>query len=142
MAFSRRSKIKVGVTRPAPDPAAVLTKATLRAADKLNVSRATLAQVLGLSESALSGSYRGDQKIHPRTKQGELSALLVRLYRCLHLLAGGDGTVVKRWMESRNDGLGGQVPGEYIKTVTGLLNTLSYLESLHRRSRGPRETNG
>lgn len=126
--------MKAIATQTGPDAAAVLTKATLRAADNLFVARAALAKIIGLSEATLSRIYQGDRTINPKTKEGELSALLIRLYRSLHPMVGGDSMAVKHWMESRNDGLGGQVPAEYIKTVTGLFTTLGYLDSMRARN--------
>ena len=68
---------------------AVLTKATIRAADRLGLSQKTLANVIGLSESVVSRMRSGDYVLE-RGKAFELAALFVRLYRSLDAIVSGD----------------------------------------------------
>ena len=63
--------------------AAVLTKATLRAAGLLGLTNAALARVVGLSESTISRMAAGDRQFEVGTKPAELAALLVRVVRYL-----------------------------------------------------------
>ena len=63
----------ISSTRPEPDAAAVLAKATLRAAERLGLSRSELGQVLGRDRSSISRSG-----IDPESKPGELALLLIR----------------------------------------------------------------
>ena len=62
------------------DRARVLTKAVRRVADYLSLTHRDLAQVLGHSEATVSRFAQGRVIPYP-SKEGELAALLVRLYR-------------------------------------------------------------
>ncbi|MGF1605376.1 MAG: MbcA/ParS/Xre antitoxin family protein [Rhodothalassiaceae bacterium] len=64
------------------------------------------------------------------SKEFELGALFVRLYRSLDAIAGGDLQVSRAWLQSDNRALGGR-PLDQIKTISGLTNGLAYLDS-HR----------
>lgn len=111
------------------DPGLVLAKATARASVLLGLSGAALARVIGVSEPTISRILRGDRPLPPDTKEGELAALLVRVYRSLDALVGNDDGKRAAWMTSHNRALGG-VPKELVQTVEGLVGTLSYLDGL------------
>ncbi len=111
-----------------PDPTAVLTKAVLRASERLGLRQKELAPVLGVSAASLSRISRG-RVIRPETKEGELAVLVVRLFRSLDALVGGDERAARRWLEADNEHLGG-VPVELIRTVTGLVRVVEYLDAM------------
>ena len=112
-----------------PDPAAVLTKSVLRAADLLGLNDADLAQVIGVSPPTISRCRHGGAGIDPRRKTGELALLLVRLFRSLDPLVGSDATHRKTWMHTDNRALGG-VPAALIRRPDGLTRTLDYLDGI------------
>lgn len=114
---------------PAVDTGLVLAKATARAAALLGLSGAALARVIGVSEPTVSRLLRGDRPLAPASKEGELAALLVRVFRSLDALVGGDDGKRRAWMGSANHALGG-VPRELVQTAEGLVGTLSYLDGL------------
>jgi transcriptional regulator with XRE-family HTH domain len=116
-------------TDPSPDPALVLAKAASRTATLLGLTGAALARTLGSSEPTISRVLRGERGIAPGSKEGELAALLVRVYRSLDALVGGDDRKRAAWMGSYNRALGG-VPRELIQTAEGLVGTLSYLDGM------------
>lgn len=118
---------------PEPDPAAVLAKATTRAAQLLGLSGAALARVIGVSEPTVSRILRGERGLAPQSKEGELAALLVRLLRSLDALVGNDDRRRAAWMNSPNHALGG-VPRELILGVEGLVATLGYLDGMRAPS--------
>jgi hypothetical protein len=108
---------------------AVLAKATGRAAALLGLNGVALAQVIGVSEATVSRVSRGDRPLLPDSKEGELAALLVRLYRSLDALVGNDEASRLAWMRSHNDALGG-TPATLILSVQGLVSTVAYLDSM------------
>ena len=122
----------MGDARPAEhvSPEAVLTKATIRAADLLGLSGTDLAQIIGVSNSTVDRYKRGSAAISPKSKSGELALLLVRLYRSLDPLVGPDAQLRKEWMHSTNKALGG-VPAMLIRKPDGLTRALSYLDRMH-----------
>lgn len=113
--------------KPAPDPAVVLSKATLRAASLLGLTHAALADIVGLSPSQISRIARLEKTFEIGSKSAELATLLVRVYRSLDALVGNDETARKVWMQSHNIALN-QTPLDAIKTVAGLVYTLNYLD--------------
>lgn len=115
------------------DRAMVLGKATSRAANMLGLSGKALAQVVGYSEPTISRVLSGERGIDPKSKEGELSLLLVRVFRSLDALVGGDEAKRHAWMSSYNKGLNG-VPTELIRTAEGLVRTLAYLDGMRAPS--------
>ncbi len=116
--------------QPHPDPAIVLTKATLRAAYQLGLSHKDLAQVLGVSEASVSRLKSNQRAISPQSKEGDLALTLIRIFRSLDPLVGGDPSRGKRWMASPNRALAGQSPKALIGSVNGLARTLAYLDGM------------
>ena len=123
------------MTRPRPAPAAqpkpdlVLTKAVLRAAELLELSSASLARVLGVSEASVSRLASGARSIDPRSKEGELALLLVRVYRSLDALVGTDAGQRKAWLHGANRALNGR-PAELIQRADGLVSVVNYLDAM------------
>ena len=124
-----KASLAVFAPRPVTDPALVLAKAAARATGLLGLSGAALARVIGMSEPTVSRVLRGERAIDPASKEGELAALLVRVYRSLDALVGNDTAQRIAWMTSFNRDLGG-VPRELIQTAQGLVATLSYLDGM------------
>lgn len=114
---------------PKPDPGYVLAKATTRATDLLGLSGAALAQIIGVSEATVSRIRKGEYSLDPDSKEGELSLLLVRVYRSLDALVGTDDQKRKEWMRGLNKALGG-VPLQLILRPDGLVATLNYLDGM------------
>ena len=107
---------------------AVLTKAVLNAADKLDVNGVALATVLGVSEATVSRMKSGDYRLDASRKEFELGVLFVRLFRSLDAIVGGDEAVARAWLANSNLALSG-APAEQIRTVTGLVDVIAYLDA-------------
>lgn len=115
------------VAESAPDPAAVLTQALIAAGKELGLTQAELGAVVGRDRTALNR-----KTIEPGSKSGELALLLIRAYRALFVLVGGDPRQMKHWMHTDNLHVGG-VPAELIRTVPGLARVVEYLDSIRGR---------
>ena len=113
---------------PRPDPEAVLTKAVLRAADKLDIKAKHLASVLGLSETTLSRMRKGAYFLEVDTKPFELGVLFVRMFRSLDAIVGGDEAVARSWLANLNTALDGR-PAEKIRSIAGLTDVIAYLDA-------------
>ncbi len=111
-----------------PDKAAVVTKALIRAADRLDLTNKAVAGIIGVSEATLSRMRSGAYQLQEHQKAFELAVLFVRLYRSLDAIVGGDDKVAARWLRSRNTVLGTEPLGA-IQTVPGLLDVIQYLDS-------------
>lgn len=113
---------------PATDRNAVRTKAMLRAAERLGLSGRQLAEIVGVSEATVSRLKRGDATLEAGTKPFELAALLVRTFRSLDAITGGDEAVARIWMRAANAALAAP-PIERMATVQGLVDVASYLDA-------------
>lgn len=110
------------------DKSLVITKAVLRTADRLGLKARALAHVIGVSEPTVSRMKRGDHLLSEGTKSYELAVLLVRLFRSLDAITGGDEVVSRAWLSSPNTALGA-IPSEKIANIVGLTDVIAYLDA-------------
>lgn len=108
--------------------AQVITKAVVRASERLELSGKDLSDIIGLSEATVSRMRRDEYRLEEGSKEFELGALFVRLFRSLDAITGGDAEVSNAWLRNENRALGGR-PLDQIKTIAGLTNGLAYLDS-------------
>jgi hypothetical protein len=111
-----------------PDRARVITKAVLAAAQRLGINSRALGMVLGLSEPTISRMKSGEYTLATGSKAYELAVLLVRMFRSLDAITGGDEKVTRAWMGNSNTALEG-TPAEKIRTITGLFDVVAYLDA-------------
>jgi hypothetical protein len=112
---------------PASD-SSLVTKAAIRAADKLRINSKTLAGIVGVSQATVSRMRNGRYALEAGSKPFELAVLLVRLYRSLDALIGGDDVSASAWLSNTNTALGA-APIELIQSVSGLMNVIQYLDA-------------
>jgi plasmid maintenance system antidote protein VapI len=117
------------VTTPGVDPGQVLAKATSRAATQLGLTGAALARVIGVSEAHVSRVVSGQRSLPPQSKEGQLAALLVRVYRSLDALVGNDPERRLAWLGSFNRAVNG-IPRDLLVRPEGLAAVLTYLDSM------------
>lgn len=107
--------------------AAVLSKAVTRAAERLGISRALLAKVLGVSPATVTRLFAGHYVLDPARKEWEFGILFVRAFRSLDSIVGADETA-RQWLCSENLGLAGR-PVELIGQTEGLVRVVQYLDA-------------
>jgi len=110
-----------------PDPSSVLTKAVARAAERLDISRALLANILGVSPPTITRLYNGEYKLDARRKEWEFALLFVRVFRSLDSIVGSEQTA-RQWLRSENRGLNGR-PVDLIRQTEGLVRVVHYLDA-------------
>ena len=115
-------------TRSSPREGEVLTKATIRSANKLGLPQSLVAAILGLSPATVSRMAQGTYSLKRHDKAFELAVLLVRLYRSLDAIVGGDGEVARQWLRSPNTALNNQ-PINLIRNIQGLVDVIQYLDA-------------
>ena len=120
------------VQAPAPARGTVVTKAVVKAAEHLGLNARTLGRVIGVSEPTVSRMKGGTYALDEGSKPYELAVLVLRAFRSLDAIAGGDPATVRGWMTSRNIALG-DTPLNRINSVSGLVDVISYLDA--RRAR-------
>jgi len=106
----------------------VVTKAVRRAAQKLGLTHAQLAEVLGVSASTVS---RLESTPLSRPKAIELALLLIRVYRSLIGVVGSDEAAAQ-WLATDNGYLQAR-PVDLVQRVEGLTETLRYLDAMRAR---------
>lgn len=105
----------------------VVAKAFFRAGEKLGLTQGTLADVAGISKSQMSRVAKGESPITGKNR--ELAEYLIRVFRSLDAMTGGDEILGKQWMSSRNTDLGGARPIELIENAAGLVDVMNYLDA-------------
>ncbi len=112
----------------AADEAAVVTKAVLRAADRLGLTNRVVSGILGLSEATLSRMGSGAYLLTPGDKPYELAVLFLRLFRSLDAIVGGDQAAARAWLHSENTALGA-APATLLSSIAGLVTVVGYLDA-------------
>ncbi len=115
------------------DHARVLSIAVQEVARRFDFGSSDLKDIIGVSQSTASRLLSGSYQLAPNSKPWELSALLVRMYRSLASVVGGDDALVKAWIHSPNRAFGGRHPAQEIKRVEGLVRACEYLDSYRAR---------
>ena len=108
------------------DQGRVLAKAVVNASKRLGLSQRELGQVLGVSEAMVSRMKGGGASLGGKSLQ--LAACVVRVFRSLDAIAGGDADTIRGWMGSPNTDLNG-VPKELVASVAGLVDVMNYLDA-------------
>lgn len=116
-----------------PTPSEVVTKAIMRASHEMGLKGTQLARIIGISPSTISRMGAGTHHLTEGSKPYELSMLVLRLHRGLKGIIGEDMNILRGWMQSPNDELGG-TPCEKIQNVQGLVGVLGYIEIRATRS--------
>lgn len=110
------------------DQQRVLAEAVMRAGKALGLSSEQIAGVVGKHRTSLARGH-----LSPDSKQGELGVMLVRVYRSLYALMGGDVANMQHFMVTPNQGTGG-VPVDQIRKIDGLYRVMVYLDAMRGRA--------
>lgn len=111
-----------------PDPNYVLCKALFRAKEDLNLNQAQIGKTIGLDRTSI-GRLENRELLPPDSKTGELALLLIRAYRALYAMLGGDKAAMQHWINTPNLHLGG-APVELISSIQGLIHVVEYLDAI------------
>ena len=125
----RNSAINIDVTHQRQR---VLTEAVVNAAEIMGLNQALLAQTIGISGSSVSRMKTGDYLLKEKSKEWELAALLVRLFRSLDAIVAGDERSLRSWLKGYNSALK-EIPLNIIITVSGLAKTVDYVDAYRAR---------
>ncbi|SOB76078.1 Protein of unknown function [Marinobacter sp. LV10R510-11A] len=106
------------------DDRQVLGKAFCNAAETLGISRADAAGIIGRERTGVARDG-----IDPKSKAGELALMLIRVYRGLYAVVGGDQENMRHWVATDNQYFG-QSPRQMIESCQGLVRVLMYLDAI------------
>jgi len=146
-AFNRKSVVEslllkaegdaLAESRPASkstpeEAAATVTKAVTRAAERLELNQATLAEILGVSDSTASRLVGGTYLLQPSKKrEWEFALLFLRLFRSLDAVVGHERQA-QIWLQGDNRALAGR-PIDLIKSAEGMIRVLQYVDAARGR---------
>lgn len=105
--------------------AQLVAEACGRAAVFLGLSRDEWCAVVGKHRTSIERTG-----LDPKTKEGELGLLFLRVYRSLHALFGGDRSLMRHWLEQPNRGLGDLPPRQLLERIEGLIRVANSLDGL------------
>lgn len=106
---------------------AVLIKGFNNSCKALGLTRDQASSILGVDRATLSRNK--DKGFDPNSKTGELCLQLVRVYRSLYAIAGGDVAFMRHWLNSKNKTLSAK-PIELLTSITGLIQVNMYLDAM------------
>jgi len=106
-----------------PEAPKVLSKAVFNAGKALGLTQTQVGEVIGRERTGLR------QGLDPTSKAGELAILLIRCYRSLYVLVGGDSKAMRHWLYTHNHHLGA-VPREQLNSIPGLIRVVEYLDAM------------
>ena len=112
-------------SRTKPQEAQVLATAFLNAGKELGLSQSVLAEIINRDRSSISRSG-----INPNTNSGELALMLIRIYRSLFVLMGGESVQMKHWMQTPNIHTGGVPADQVCHSIQGLVKIVEYLDAM------------
>ena len=116
---------------PAPakdgNAAQVLSKAVVRASERLGIKANVLARILGVSPSTVSRMSKGAYTLDANGKEWEFALLFVRIYRSLDSIVGNDDTA-RKWLNSQNRAFGVE-PLALITQTEGIVRVSTYLDA-------------
>jgi len=109
------------------DTQAELTKAVRRAAERLQISKALLASILGVSPATITRLYSGEYILDQKRKEWDFALLFVRAFRSLDSIVNNDETA-RVWLNNPNLALNAR-PIDLIKQTEGLVRVVQYLDT-------------
>lgn len=115
-------------TESKPNESHVLAVALVKLKEILNLSSDDLGQIIRVHRNTL-GRQLKNKEIDPKSMEGELAILLIRVYRSLFALNGGNIDAVKHWLNTYNRHIQG-VPLDHMKNLLGLAKVVNYLDAI------------
>jgi hypothetical protein len=104
----------------------ILSRATFRAAAILGLSQHELGEILGISDPSVSRMKDGAFSLP--TKAFQLAVCLVRIFRSLDAITGGDDAAARSWLATENAHLNG-VPKAMLRDPAGLVDVMNYVDA-------------
>jgi len=111
-----------------PSENEVLSKALLNSKEHLGLTNSELGEIIGKDRTYFT-RLRNHSVLEPSSKEGELALHIIRIYRSLFALEGGDVEAMEEWLNTPNKHLNG-TPKELLKNIQGLVQVVEYLDAM------------
>ena len=119
------------LAQTAVEDQALVTRAALNAATELAINNRQLSALLGVSTSKLDRARA--ERTSFSGKDLELALLLIRIYRALYAILGGDKAQMRHWLDTPNHHLQEQAPVEQMQRLEGIVMVMRYLDAMRGR---------
>lgn len=110
----------------------IVTSALLEAGSNLGLTLSQLASVVGVSAASMKNCSRGAASLS-NAKALELALGLVRVYRSLYAIVGGNREQMQHWMRTANTHLRNEEPRKLVASYEGLAIVNHYLDGMRGR---------
>jgi hypothetical protein len=104
----------------------LIAKAVVRAGLALGLKQAEIAEVIGVSAPQVSRMKEAAVPVAGKSR--ELALYLIRVFRSLDAITGGDAATSRAWMRNHNTDLNG-IPADLIRSAAGLVAVMGYLDA-------------
>lgn len=114
----------------------ILTKALEKLTNQLQLSRQELMLIVGPSEPTLCRYFNPNNHssyLDPSSKEGEVAILLIRIYKSLDVLFGGNIEQSRLWLRNKNQHLDG-IPIDLMKSIEGIVKVVQYLDAIRGKN--------
>jgi hypothetical protein len=111
-----------------PSESKVLAKALLNSKEHLGLTNTELGEIIGKDRTYFT-RLRNHSVLEPNSKEGELALHVIRIYRSLYALEGGDIEAMEEWLNTPNKHLC-ETPKELLKNIQGLVQVVEYLDAM------------
>lgn len=111
-----------------PHENAILARALDNLKNILHISNDDLGRIIGVHRNTITRMLKKGE-LFPHSKEGELALLLIRVYRSLFALNGGNPEAMRHWLVTPNCHIQG-APLDVMKTVLGLSRVVNYLDAI------------
>lgn len=113
----------------------LIANSIIQIANKLGLSRRQLANTIGVSVPTVA-RMKNSSPI-PSSKPLEIALQLIRIYRALYAMVGGDQEAMRHWLGTANKHFSEQsgcpqVPIEMIQSTEGLIRVMWYLDAIQK----------
>lgn len=116
------------IEKSIPTQSQVLATAINKLREEIKIKPQDLAAIIGQHRNTLDRCLKNGS-LDPESKQGELALLLIRIYRSLFALNGGDREAMMHWLNTYNYHIQA-IPLEEMKKITGLTRIVEYLDAM------------
>ncbi|MFK7816933.1 MAG: antitoxin Xre/MbcA/ParS toxin-binding domain-containing protein [Gammaproteobacteria bacterium] len=111
-----------------PSEGEVLAKALLSSKEHLGLTNTELGEIIGKDRTYFT-RLRNHNVLEPNSKEGELALHVIRIYRSLYALEGGDTEAMEEWLNTSNKHLCA-IPKALLKNIQGLVQVVEYLDAM------------
>ncbi len=115
------------------DRKTVLAKALQRAQNTMAIDNQQMATILGVNRTTLTRAYQS-LNIDPDQNAGRLAALVLRVFRAVHTLMGGNSENIRHWINTPNKAFSGGTPLEAMQSIEGLVSVAQYCDAMRGRA--------